>query len=201
MKRITVFDFDGTLTLKDSMMSIILFQRGWIGLAWALLCEIHLIVLMILRLYSNQKAKERLLSHCFGGMKESDFDAFCQKFASSHKEIMNPKMTEKLREAQQKSDYVYVITASPDKWVSLFVPGVTVLGSKLEVIDGKITGRLLSKNCYGQEKVNRLLSALPDIKNHRSDYHITAYGDSRGDKEMLAFADEGINVKSEGVKR
>lgn len=195
MKRITVFDFDGTLTLKDSMMSIILFQRGWIGLAWALLCEIHLIVLMILRLYSNQKAKERLLTHCFGGMKEEDFDVFCEKFASSNKHVMIPEMMEKLRKAQQECDHVYVITASPERWVRLFLPDVTVLGTKLEVKDGKITGRLSSRNCYGQEKVNRLLSALPDIEQHRSDYHITAYGDSRGDKEMLAFADNGIKVK------
>ena len=36
------------------------------------------------------------------------------------------------------------------------------------------------------------------LKNRpdRSRYHITAYGDSRGDKEMLAFADEGHLVNS-----
>jgi phosphoserine phosphatase len=43
----------------------------------------------------------------------------------------------------------------------------------------------ISKNCYGQEKVNRLLEVEPDRKN----YYLYAYGDSRGDREMLAFAD------------
>jgi phosphoserine phosphatase len=61
-----------------------------------------------------------------------------------------------------------------------------VLGTQVEVIDGKLTGRFLSKNCYGQEKVNRILSLYPN----RQEYNLTAYGDSRGDKEMLAFADE-----------
>jgi phosphoserine phosphatase len=70
--------------------------------------------------------------------------------------------------------------------VQPFFPQVKVLGTQIEVIDGKLTGRFLSKNCYGQEKVNRILSLYPN----RQDYHLTAYGDSRGDKEMLAFADE-----------
>jgi phosphoserine phosphatase len=34
--------------------------------------------------------------------------------------------------------------------------------------------------------VNRILALYPD----RNTYHLTAYGDSRGDKELLAFADE-----------
>ncbi len=195
MKKITVFDFDGTLTSTDSMIDIIKFQRGFWGLTWAIFSMIHFIILLKLHLSSNHSVKERLLTHCFGGMKEEDFDAFCEKFASSHKHVMIPEMMEKLRKAQQECDHVYVITASPERWVRLFLPDVTVLGTKLEVKEGKITGRLSSRNCYGQEKVNRLLSALPDIEQHRSDYHITAYGDSRGDNEMLAFADEGINVK------
>lgn len=194
LTKVTVFDFDGTLTLKDSMMSIIIYHRGRLGLLWALLREIHLIVLMILRLYSNQKAKEHLLGYCFGGMTVDDFEAMCQRFADSHRHIMNPEMAEKLAKAQQTEDSVFVITASPRLWVSRFVPGVTVLGSEMEVVDGRITGRLLSRNCYGQEKVNRLLAALPDIKANRRDYYVTAYGDSRGDKEMLEFADKGVKV-------
>ena len=45
---------------------------------------------------------------------------------------------------------------------------------------------------YEKEKVDRLLQAEP----HREDYFLTAYGDSRGDRELLALADEGVNVKA-----
>ncbi len=55
---------------------------------------------------------------------------------------------------------------------------------------GRLTGRFSSRNCYGQEKVNRLLRVEP----HRETYRLIAYGDSRGDREMLAFADEGIRI-------
>lgn len=195
MRKITVFDFDGTLTLRDSMMAIIIFQRGRMGLLWALLREVHLLVLMFMGLYSNQKAKEHLLSYCFGGMNEDDFYSFCHDFASKHTDILNPGMVEKLNKAKAEGQEVCVITASPECWVSLFFDDVQVLGSKMEVTDGKITGRLSNRNCYGQEKVERLLAFFPDIKNNRKDYYITAYGDSKGDREMLAFADCGILVK------
>ena len=62
-----------------------------------------------------------------------------------------------------------------------------VLGTQIEVEDGKLTGRFKSNNCYGAEKVRRIQEAISD----RSLYEIEAFGDSRGDKEMLAFADQG----------
>lgn len=56
---------------------------------------------------------------------------------------------------------------------------------------GRLTGKFSSKNCFGQENVNRLLEKEPQ----RDSYYLYAYGDSNGDREMLAFADEGVNVK------
>ena len=79
-----------------------------------------------------------------------------------------------------------IVSASIDNWVQPFFPHVKVLGTQIEVKDGRLTGRFLTKNCYGQEKVNRILALYPD----RNTYHLIAYGDSRGDKELLAFADE-----------
>lgn len=65
--------------------------------------------------------------------------------------------------------------------------GVTIIGTKVQVVDGKLTGRFLTKNCYGEEKVRRLLEQYPN----RKEYKLVAYGDSRGDHALLDFADEG----------
>ena len=51
---------------------------------------------------------------------------------------------------------------------------------------GRITGRLATANCNGAEKPRRILALFP----HREDYRLVAFGDSRGDREMLAMADE-----------
>lgn len=199
--RIVCFDFDGTLTTKDSMLSIIVFQRGWMGLAWALLRQLHLIVLMFLKVYSNQKTKERLLTHCFGGMKVEEFESLCRDFATSHRHILRSETMNRLCEAKESGAEVFVITASPVRWVSRFVEGVTVLGSEMEVREGRITGKLLNRNCYGEEKVRRLLNAMPDLKEHRDNYYISAYGDSRGDRELLAYADEAWLIRKSKSQR
>ena len=62
-----------------------------------------------------------------------------------------------------------------------------VLGTKVETRDGRLTGRFATPNCYGPEKVRRIREVFPD----RDNYHLTAFGDSRGDKEMLDYADQG----------
>ena len=186
-------DFDGTLTTKDSMMSIIIYQRGKLGLTLALLRVLPWLILMFMGRYSNQRTKERLLHNCFGQMTEEEFNTFCQSFANSHRHILRKELYDKLVEAKANGDEVVVVTASPENWVSRLVPEFKVLGTKME-FNPRFTGRFLTPNCYAQEKVNRILEAYPKLKTARSFYHVTAFGDSRGDKEMFEFADERITV-------
>lgn len=186
-------DFDGTLTTKDSMMAIIIYQRGRLGLALALLRVLPWLILMFMGRYSNQRTKERLLHNCFGRMTEEEFNAFCQSFADSHRHILRNDLYDRLVKVKASGDEVVVVTASPENWVSRFVPEFKVLGTKMEFTPC-FSGRFLTPNCYAQEKVNRILAAYPELKTARSRYHVTAFGDSRGDKEMLEFADERITV-------
>ena len=61
-----------------------------------------------------------------------------------------------------------------------------ILGSRLEQIDNNRTsGKLLGENCFGPEKMRRIESLL----GPRDGYTLYAYGDSRGDKELLSAAD------------
>jgi len=186
-------DFDGTLTTTDSMMSIIIYQRGKLGLALVLLRVLPWLILMFMGRYSNQRTKERLLHNCFGRMTEEEFNAFCQSFADSHRHILRNDLYDRLVKAKASGDEVVVVTASPENWVSRLVPEFKVLGTKMEFTPW-FSGRFLTPNCYAQEKVNRILAAYPELKTARSRYHVTAFGDSRGDKEMLEFADERITV-------
>ena len=191
MKKIIFSDFDGTLTTTDSMMSIIIYQRGKLGFALSLLRILPWLILMFMGRYSNQRTKERLLHNCFGKMTEEEFNDFCQSFADSHRHILRKSVYDRLVETKKNGDEVVVVTASPENWVSRLVPEFKVLGTKME-FNPCFRGRFLTPNCYAQEKVNRILAAYPELKNDRKNYHVTAFGDSRGDKEMLAFADEQI---------
>ena len=186
MKKIYAFDFDGTLTTKDTLIKFIRYAKGSMALGLGFLRYAHLLVMMKLGLYPNYKAKQKVFAHFFKDTTLDDFNALCKAFAASSSHLLRPNAIEAINLAIKEGSEVVIVSASIDNWVQPFFPQVKVLGTQIEVIDGKLTGRFLSKNCYGQEKVNRILSLYPN----RQDYHLTAYGDSRGDKEMLAFADE-----------
>ena len=186
MKKIYAFDFDGTLTTKDTLLEFIRFAKGTLAFGLGFLRYTHLLVLMKLGVYPNWKAKQKVFAHFFKGMSIDDFDALCQEFAASSKHLLRPKGIEAINKAQSEGSEVLIVSASIDNWVQPFFANVKVLGTQIEVVDGKLTGRFLTKNCYGQEKVNRILTLHPN----RQDYHLTAFGDSKGDKELLAWADE-----------
>lgn len=186
MKKIYAFDFDGTLTTKDTLIEFIRYAKGSMALGLGFMRYAHLLVLMKIGLYPNYKAKQKVFAHFFKDTTLDDFNALCKAFAASSSHLLRPNAIEAINHAIKEGSEVLIVSASIDNWVQPFFPQEKVVGTQIEVIDGKLTGRFLSKNCYGQEKVNRILSLYPN----RQDYHLTAYGDSRGDKEMLAFADE-----------
>ena len=186
MKKVYAFDFDGTLTTKDTLIEFIRYAKGSMDLGLGFLRYAHLLVLMKLGLYPNYKAKQKVFAHFFKDTTLDDFNALCKEFAASSRHLLRPNAIEAIDQATKEGSEVLIVSASIDNWVQPFFPQVKVLGTQIEVIDGKLTGRFMTKNCYGQEKVNRILSLHPN----RQEYHLTAYGDSRGDREMLAFADE-----------
>lgn len=185
MKQIYAFDFDGTLTTRDTLLVFIRYACGTRAFLLGFLRYAHQLVLMKLGFYPNWKAKQHIFSYFFKGIDLEAFNTLCRQFAADNRQLLRPEGHQLIAQAQAEGADVLIVSASIDNWVQPFFPEVTVLGTQIEVIDGRLTGRFLTKNCYGQEKVNRILALYPD----RSSYRLTAYGDSRGDKELLAFAD------------
>lgn len=193
-----IFDFDGTLTNKDSLIEFLRFAKGDAYIIALFLVYSPILILMKLGLYSNHKAKQKIFSFCFKGMLIRDFDAICKKFAESKADLLRMGGLREIERAIEKGAFVMVVSASIRNWTSplleayfninetLTKNGVMVIGTEIEINDGRVTGRFSTHNCYGQEKVNR----INQIISQRKDYHIIAYGDSKGDKELLEFADE-----------
>ena len=186
MKKIVAFDFDGTLTTRDTLLMFILHAKGIDAFIRGFLYRLPLIIMMKMRLYPNYQAKQKVFSYFFKGMPLETFNSLCRHFAKKNHHLLRPEGLKTLKEAQATGAEVLIVSASIDNWVQPFFPYVKVLGTQIEVENGRLTGRFLTKNCYGQEKVNRIKELYP----HREEYHLTAYGDSNGDRELLAFADE-----------
>lgn len=193
-KHIAVFDFDGTLTTKDSLLMFIIKVCGPWRFGIGFLMYFPILVLMKFHLYPNWKAKERICAHFFRNMTYESFRKKGIDFATEIAKFQRKETVDCLKEHIEKGHKVYVISASIEEWVAPFchtLGNVNVLSTKIS----RDLTHFLSRNCYGREKVNRLLEAEPDIQQHRGNYFIHAYGDSNGDREMLAFADEGKLIR------
>ena len=192
---IHTFDFDGTLTTADTMIELIRFVRGTTRLLTGLACLSPFLILMKLALYPNWRAKERLLAWFFGGMPEADFNRLCNDFAQARQDLIRPQAIDMIRTLNAKGQQTVIVSASAENWVSkmaelAFGAETTVTGTRLEVSNGKITGHIDGANCYGAEKARRIQEYLDSLNISREQCLITAYGDSRGDKEMTDYADK-----------
>ncbi|MFC2511647.1 haloacid dehalogenase-like hydrolase [Prevotella denticola] len=202
MKKIYAFDFDGTLTTKDTLLEFIRFAKGNVGLAVGFLYYSPLIILMKLHLYPNWKVKQKIFAWFFKGMAIGDFERLCLVFSQQSRQLILPAGMEMIKKTLEEEDStVVIISASIDNWVRPFFDGIggniNILGTQIEVSNGRLTGRFISKNCYGQEKVRRLTALYPEREN----YELIAFGDSRGDRELLAYADKAFYKPFRNKKR
>ncbi|MEO1051410.1 MAG: HAD family hydrolase [Bacteroidota bacterium] len=191
MKKLALFDFDGTITTKDTMLEIIKYHRGKLRFLLGFLWLSPVMVFYKAGILSNWRAKEITLKHFFGGMAEEQFRTLGEQFA---REVIPPLVRERaqksIEEYKAAGDRVVLVTASSDYWVKPWADAmdIEILATRLSSEAGKITGKIDGKNCHGPEKVNRVKAEI-DLSQYEE---IHAYGDTSGDKEMLAMADKSF---------
>ena len=186
-KKLALFDFDGTVTTKDSFLEFLKFYKGYSGfyLGFALLSPY--LIAMKLKLIPNWKAKEIVLKYFLNGLEKDKMEQIAQTFTTEIiPSLLRPKALEQIRSHQEKGDDIYLVSASAESWLKFWCEeiGINLIATKLEIVNEKITGKLDGKNCHGPEKVARIKAQI-DLHNYSEIY---AYGDSSGDTEMLELA-------------
>lgn len=186
---IAVFGFDGTITKKDTLFDFVRFSFGSSKLYLGLMAIFPILVAFKLKTISNAAAKQEMLCHFFVQKKYKDFLKKCDLYKDRINEITKQEAIDKIRWHQSEGHRVIIMSASIVDWIIPWAKSMgieEVYGTTLEVTkEETITGRLGSENCDGEEKVKRFLAAYPE----RGEYTLYVYGDSKGDREMLALAD------------
>lgn len=189
--RLALFDFDGTITTKDSMVEFIQYAVGKKSYYLGLLILSPILIAYKLKLYPNDKAKERLLAYFFKKMTLKKFYSLVKGYSSNEiDKIVRKEALERINWHKKRGDEVVVVSASMECWLKDWCDrqNIKLIATKLEIVEGKFTGKFTTKNCYGKEKVNRIQS----VYHLEECSYIYAYGDSKGDRELLALADESL---------
>ena len=188
MKQLALFDFDGTITTKDTLLEIAKFSSGTLTYLTKMAFFLPVFVCMKFQLISKQTGKEQFIRFFFGKKTEAGFTKLCEKFANDRvPELIRHLALKELAAHQKLGNKVAIVSASPENWIIPWADryGIEVISTKLRFAGDRFAA-IDGINCNGEEKVRRIRQAFT-----LEDYDkVIAYGDTRGDHPMLALADE-----------
>jgi len=187
---VAAFDFDGTLTRRDTLFPFLLHVAGPLNFSLKLISLLPTLTLYALGLLRNDVAKVIVLQRFLAGMDMAPLQQLALSFAANRlPSLLRKEAMQRLAWHRQQGHRCVVVSASLELYLQPWASAAgfnDVLGSRLETPDGvRSSGKLLGENCFGAEKTRRLQALL----GTRENYTLYAYGDSRGDKELLSAAD------------
>ncbi|MCV2534517.1 HAD family hydrolase [Enterobacter wuhouensis] len=186
---LSVFDFDGTLTHHDSFIPFLRFAFGKRYFAGRLVRMALPTLHCVRRKLTRDELKEVLIKTFLTGVDEhwlrQQAEAFCEKYWTR---LMRPEGVLAVAAEVNSGAEVTICSASPalvlQPWADKL--GIKLIGTQLEVKNGKLTGRITGNNCRCAQKVAR----LEKVYGNLNEYHLRAWGDTRGDHELLAAAQD-----------
>ena len=186
---IVAFDFDGTLTVRDSFTAFLKWRAG--PARWAAGCARLFPDGTSYLFHRNRgRIKAAAVREFLSGVPREQLEKEARTFANyASASLFRPDALATWRRWQQRGARMVIVTASPDIIVAPFARGLgcdKLIGSGIAFDQGdRVIGTLAGPNCRGPEKVRRLREVFGE------DVHLTAaYGDTSGDREMLKIADE-----------
>jgi HAD superfamily hydrolase (TIGR01490 family) len=189
MKKLYCFDFDGTLTYKDTMFMYLKFYDP-IKFQIQFLKHVPLFVLLKLKLAETEKVKKSFIGSILKGQTKEKIEKKSKQFFEEHyPKIIRENALDFIQNIDRDNTQSLLVTASLDIWAKPFADAfeMKLVSTKAEFQNGVFTGNFIGKNCNGKEKLVRIKA---EIKDHKYD-KIIAFGDTSGDKPMLKWANEG----------
>jgi phosphatidylglycerophosphatase C len=185
---VVAFDFDGTLTVRDSFMAFLRWRvspaRYWLGLVRLAPASLAYVIHR-----DRGKVKAAAVREFLKGLPRARIEAETREFAETQvRRLLRPDAVAAWK--RWRSDHVrlVIVTASPEILVAPFARGLgadSLIGTELAFdAQDRVQGGFSTPNCRGPEKVIRLKAAFGADLELKA-----AYGDTSGDREMLAMAE------------
>lgn len=189
---VAAFDFDGTLTWRDTLLPFLRRLLGLPTFLWVLFVCSPWLAGYALRLVSNHRAKAVLLQAALRGRRVEAVHGCAQDFVGRYLPGQwRPWALQQLLQHQHAGHRCVLVSASTSLYMHLVGQSLgvdAVLCTGMEVVDGRYTGRLATANCHGEEKVRRLQAWLAAEYGTQTAPELHAYGDTKGDLPLLRLA-------------
>jgi phosphatidylglycerophosphatase C len=193
---VVAFDFDGTLTCRDSFMAFLIWREGPARFALKA-ASLAPAILAYFWTQDRGRLKSAMIRRFLRGVSRANLEDGAARYANhASGDLFRPDAVRCWEDWGRRGAWRVIVTASPEDLVAPFAARLgadDLIGSRLAFDHAdRVTGDLLGRNCRGPEKVARLQAAYGD------DLCLdAAYGDSDGDREMLAIARQpGLRVFS-----
>jgi phosphatidylglycerophosphatase C len=195
---VAAFDVDHTLTMRDCVVPFLRRVAGPNRFARRLAAQSHLVVPAAAR-RDRDTLKTIVTSVAVRGRPIDEVREAGRRFGLDVvRSGLRADTVARLAWHRAHGHEVALVSASYDVYLDTIGEhlGVTaVLATRLAVDDdGRCTGALDGANCRGPEKVRRLHAWLDESHGGRRGVVVWAYGDSTGDRELLADADHPVRV-------
>lgn len=185
---VVAFDFDGTMTVKDSFTAFLKWRAGTVRYGFGLA---RLVPALIAYLFHRDRGriKAQAVAEFLKGVPRAQLEKDAAAFAERYwDELLRPDALATWRKWRGEPVKLVIVTASPDLTVGPFAQRLgadALLGTQLAFDpENRVVGAFSGPNCRGPEKVVRLKELFgPDFQLK------AAYGDTSGDHEMLAHAE------------
>jgi HAD superfamily hydrolase (TIGR01490 family) len=186
---IAAFDFDGTITTRDTLIPFFYrcFGRAKVygvfaTVAWDALK-------FGLGYSSRDQLKAKVIARLFRGVAQATVQQAGREHAAAVETCFRPAALERIAWHRAQGHRLIMVSASLDVYLQYVATALgfdDLLCTTLEVDEQQVyTGATVGGNCRAMAKVRRLQQHLGDL----SQFELYAYGDSAGDQEMLAIAD------------
>ena len=190
------FDFDGTLTTKDTILSLGLLLVE--GKKSKVMTKVALLILLSMTKYhmiTNHIFKILFCRLLLMDRDEKEVENLLMKFFEKYlPEILDPWVMESLWHHRKCGDEIYLVSSNFDFFLRSLLPrwGIKgVIATSVEIVEGRFTGRLLGMTCHGKQKLIRVLDCFDASRVREA----VGYGDSCSDLYLLQYVSRGYLIE------
>lgn len=187
MANLALFDFDGTITTRETMGGFMYRAVPPRRQAWGRLLLAPWLAGYKCGVVSGVAVRAAVVRVGFAGLPVADVQAHGATFAADTlPTLLRPEAMARIRWHQAQGDTVAVVSGGLDAYLAPWcrMHGLALVCSALEHHDGRLTGRYLGAQCVGAEKARRV-RARYDLAAYGRVY---AYGDTHEDLALLDLA-------------